>query len=619
MQGFKDMRTTAELLLAPKVPLARSLTGLGSLKLGLGGLSLPGVISDASQLTGPIRNTLSVALKQKAAVAALSSSITQVLADFDGQRTKLQTGAFIPNDPLTSAKTTGVPTVSNFFTFSSLAPGAPIPASFTAIIDQRKKQLQQLAKTFSSVFSKSSFSGVAITENTNPSPNPQPDYVDKPDVPRLAQGGTAAQQDPILKDKVRFAVQGVNIGSGKPSFWQRLLGITSIAKVPTLNPTVRQIFKDRKNSGSWSEPVTPYAAQFPYNHVQQTESGHVIELDDTPGAERVHVFHRSGSFIEFHPDGSVVYKCMKNGYRVTMADEHVKVAGNCHVAIDGNSTLYVKGNVDMQTDGDFNVQAKGDFNVFAKNVNLRAQKTFKGDGTLIDLRYLTLPTSIMPVSFGLAPVGFSPRINLAAVAADTGITPSLGVPPHDINTAFGQIPASPDLTTTPVDVPPETPLSNWSVYTAQTPNAIKYRTRLFDTPEEVSDIPLYAGHASLQQQLGDTSLDTRQLGGSLRTIDTGFVAPDTKPAVDYLNFDDFKGNYNYANDHVLGDTSFTLADVSDLAIHPDVVSDTLSGTSFEDVPPNGGGGSGDVSTPTESGDVPGPPTSTGDDNANEVV
>src|SRR5690606_27842283 len=127
-------------------------------------------------------------------------------------------------------------------------------------------------------------------------------------------------------------------------------------------------------------------------------SGHVIELDDTPGAERVHLFHRAGSFIEFHPNGTVVYKNMRDGYDLTMGNKYVKVNGDCHISVDGRATLYVKGNVDIQSDGDISFNAKKDFNVYAQNINLRAKRTFRADGTQINLRYINLPTSLVPVA-----------------------------------------------------------------------------------------------------------------------------------------------------------------------------------------------------------------------------
>jgi hypothetical protein len=358
--GFRDMRSQAELLLAPKQPLGRQIVNLNSLKLKIGGLPLPGVLSSASQLSGPIRSAFGTVLQNKSTLTALVGSLSGVLSDFDKRSAALKAGTFVPLDPFFRISTdTGVPSVDDFLSFSSLAAGQPVPAAFIAQITQRKKQLQQLSHSFSNIFSSPKPGGVTILENTSPTNYPHDDQFDLPTVPRLAQGGKAAQADSILKDKIRFTVHGVPIGSGKPSVWSRLANLTSLAGVPKLNAVVNQVFKDRKHQSTWSEPTTPYAAQFPYNKVQQTESGHVIELDDTPGAERVHMFHRSGSFIEFHPNGTVVYKNMKDGYLISMGDQFIKVNGKCHVAVDGGATFHVKGNIDIQNDGDFNIQTKG--------------------------------------------------------------------------------------------------------------------------------------------------------------------------------------------------------------------------------------------------------------------
>ncbi len=586
--AFTDTRNAAELLLAPKLPLARSVANFSSLRLNLGGLTaLPGVISDPAQLSGPIRASLGATLAAKTAAEATAGSITGVLSGFDAHAGAIKNGTFVSPDALFGTASVGVPKVADFFAFSSLAPGAAIPANFAKVIQARKAQLQSLAKTFSSMFSKSSFGGVTLTENTHPTTYPLPADLDLPSVPRLAQGGAAAQADAILKDKIKFTTKGVNIGSGKPSFWNRLLGAVSAA-APNLNPVVNQLFRDRKNQSTWSEPVTPYAAQFPYNRVQQSVSGHVIEIDDSPGAERVHIFHRSGSFIEFHPDGSVVYRTMGNGYSVTMADSHIKVNGKFHVAVDGGCTVYSKGNIDVQSDGDVNVQSKGDFNVYANNINLRAKKKFKADGIIMDLRYMTLPTSITPVFAGFTPIGFSPRINMAAIKMDYpgGNFDALAAfKPSMLNTAPGPaVNLGPAGGADALSVPPENPLSNFSVYQQQTPTAVAYRAHLFDTPEETNDFEMYVAHTGLQQNLGDLSGDPRQLGGSLRTIDTGLVAPLAKPTIDYLNYNDFKGTYDYEDTFAPGDTSFTLADITDVALHPDVVADTTLTDSIEGTP-----------------------------------
>jgi len=49
---------------------------------------------------------------------------------------------------------------------------------------------------------------------------------------------------------------------------------------------------------------------YPLVSVLETESGHVIEIDDTPNNERLRVYHRAGSYIEFKTDGSIVQKAV---------------------------------------------------------------------------------------------------------------------------------------------------------------------------------------------------------------------------------------------------------------------------------------------------------------------
>ena len=46
------------------------------------------------------------------------------------------------------------------------------------------------------------------------------------------------------------------------------------------------------------EPASDYNTEYPYNLVHTTKSGHAIEIDDTPGFERIQWWHRSGSFEE---------------------------------------------------------------------------------------------------------------------------------------------------------------------------------------------------------------------------------------------------------------------------------------------------------------------------------
>jgi hypothetical protein len=568
--GFKDSRNAAELLLAPARPERRQLAKLGSLKLSFGvPAALPGVISKASDLTGALRHQFGSIVDLKLETESLSRTLSSTLLAFDAKIGDLQAGRLPSPSSLFTETTGALPGAEDFLHFSTLHPGQTVPASFTGMLNERKSQLQSLTARLSSTFTGNAFKGVSLKENFTRHTFPLESDIDVPTIPKLAQGGDIAERDDILKDKRRFAVVGVHIGSGKPSFWSRLLSLAQIKAMPNLNPVVNQIFKDRKNAGSWSEPTSPFAAQYPYNKVQQTESGHVIELDDTPGAERVHIFHRSGSFVEMHPDGTVVYKNMKDGYDLTMGDKFVKVAGACHISVDGNATLHTKGNVDIQCDGEFNVQSKKDFNVYATNINLRAKRTFKADGIKMDLRYINLPTGLIPVPMG---GGFAPRINIAAIKKDfplsniNSVLAKMAKNPLDPKVASLAVQLKPESIATP----PENPLSHPGVYVRKTADAARYRNRFFDTPEETNDFEQYAAHIGLQQQLGDITDDPRVLGGKLAVLP---VVDDVKETatVNYLNFDDFKGTFDYDQNFQLGDTSFHLHDIVDSLLYPTII------------------------------------------------
>lgn len=114
------------------------------------------------------------------------------------------------------------------------------------------------------------------------------------------------------------------------------------------------------------EPPSPYAAVYPYNNVTQTESGHFQEWDDTPGAERVRMQHRSGTFNEWHPDGTQVNKVYGNGYRIVLQDDNVIIEGNCNVMIKGNAEVTIEGDAITNIQGNQQTVVEGDYELFVK-------------------------------------------------------------------------------------------------------------------------------------------------------------------------------------------------------------------------------------------------------------
>ena len=127
-----------------------------------------------------------------------------------------------------------------------------------------------------------------------------------------------------------------------------------------------------------TEPKPSYNASYPFNHVKETESGHIQEFDDTPGHERIHEYHRSGTFYEVHPDGTRVSKIVGDGYEIVHGKKEVRVRGNVNVFVDGDASLYVRGNMDAQVDENlkFNVGKNIDFHA-GENIRMFSNQSME--------------------------------------------------------------------------------------------------------------------------------------------------------------------------------------------------------------------------------------------------
>ena len=106
---------------------------------------------------------------------------------------------------------------------------------------------------------------------------------------------------------------------------------------------------------------------YPFAHIVESESGHVLEMDDTPGAERLHMYHRSGTRLEILPDGSQTMKVSNDSYEIIMKDKKILIAGSADIELaNGDYNLITKkgntedgGNVFITCDRDMNITAKG--------------------------------------------------------------------------------------------------------------------------------------------------------------------------------------------------------------------------------------------------------------------
>jgi len=133
--------------------------------------------------------------------------------------------------------------------------------------------------------------------------------------------------------------------------------------------------------GDWDEPETPYDATYPYNHVYESEGGHLREMDDTPGKERIHERHSSGTGYEVHPDGTRVTRVKKDNYTIVTNDDYAHIQGTQRHTTDGGVRVRVNSS---GTDGNnYNIEVGNNANVNVEvnkgNINLTTLSPDVGD------------------------------------------------------------------------------------------------------------------------------------------------------------------------------------------------------------------------------------------------
>ena len=116
----------------------------------------------------------------------------------------------------------------------------------------------------------------------------------------------------------------------------------------------------------WDEPESEYSAKYPYNNITETESGHIFEMDDTPGAERIRIQHRTGTYTEIRSDGTKVSHIVGSNYQIIAEGNNVLIDGLCHVTINGDSHIHVTGDMYQKIGGDFYQEIDGDYKVTVK-------------------------------------------------------------------------------------------------------------------------------------------------------------------------------------------------------------------------------------------------------------
>ena len=190
-----------------------------------------------------------------------------------------------------------------------------------------------------------------------PKYGPYPDTIEhsghsigEPDTNRLARGRASETHESLItRRKSRFSGDPVDSGTGIPTATKPNLASVSDAA-------------EAETRGFWEEPhpkgivedANPYiSGVYPYNHVFESESGHITEIDDSPGAERLFRQHTTGTFEEIHPNGDMVTKIIGDNYEIVIGSENIVIKGSQNITVEGSVRQLIKGDYILEVEGDF--------------------------------------------------------------------------------------------------------------------------------------------------------------------------------------------------------------------------------------------------------------------------
>ena len=187
-----------------------------------------------------------------------------------------------------------------------------------------------------------------VTKGFNDPNGVYPKTIGDSDVSLLARGAIAIMHPSRIKR------EELRLKKNIAGFTDPLGTSVPTATKPNLK-TVSQTLKTDDERVNWEEPEPAAGSipRYPYNHTHESEIGHVHEIDDTPGAERLLQQHIAGTFEEIHPDGTKVTKVIGDNYEIVM--------GGSNIYIVGDVNLTTKGTMKHLVQGDYILEVKGDY------------------------------------------------------------------------------------------------------------------------------------------------------------------------------------------------------------------------------------------------------------------
>ena len=152
----------------------------------------------------------------------------------------------------------------------------------------------------------------------------------------------------------------------------------------------------------FDEPVTTYDAEYPKNHVFESESGHIVEYDDTDGKTRLHEYHKSGTFREIDEDGNRHERIVKDNYEFVRGDEYRHIFKDVFFTSGGTLNIKCK-NLNIEVEENFTQQ-------IGENVIISVGGTLESDitGAVTEVYGSTINRSVT----GIQTENFNSTVNL---------------------------------------------------------------------------------------------------------------------------------------------------------------------------------------------------------------
>lgn len=310
------------------VSLSSATAGISNIQSAIGG-ELSGLVSKISGSFADLTNTLDLNGSISGLVSNLTTGTQELLSGFGKSLNEITTNLGIPNitgSVTELANNLGLVNPSQDSIVAELAKRAGSPQGQAAALKNKLNEQGEPTKPAVAPIGEKNPDG-SISNGTGVDPtvgfqDPSgvyPKYKNEPDTNRLATGNNLGRT--IVLDKEAERKTDIKIANG----------------------------------GTFDQPPIPYNAKYPFNKVTQTESGHIEEWDDTPGSERIHTYHKSGTFTEIDPNGTQVNRIVGDGFEIMERNGMIYVRGGYCVTVDGSMNL--------RTDSVFNLEVSGAANI----------------------------------------------------------------------------------------------------------------------------------------------------------------------------------------------------------------------------------------------------------------